>query len=257
MTFAASRVRAPLRPTTIAHLTGTLQQPVLSGLIEAEAGKTQIPGGVATIQSLGASYRLAPTQTPLRRDPVELAITGDVWGLAETVLQSALVQGREIGPVTIAITLSGTLPDQFEIRADSSPSLAEEQIYALLGTAPLGYLTGSGAQGDLGAVLSEQFLGALAAGFKVAIFEPIEQELRRTLGLSELSLNFAFNQPVEIRLGKYLMEDLLVSYRTAFGGVDDEYDLTVSYVIDNRTRVSYTTDERDRHRIQVERVWQF
>jgi hypothetical protein len=53
------------------------------------------------------------------------------------------------------------------------------------------------------------------------------------------------------------MEDLLVSYRTAFGGAGDEYDLTVSYVIDDRTRVSYTTDERDRHRIQVERVWQF
>lgn len=257
MTFAASGVRAPLRPTTIAHLTGTLQQPVLTGLIEAQAGRTQIPGGVATIQSLGAGYKLAPAQTPLRRDPVELAISGDVWGLAETVLQSALVQGRDIGPVTIEITLSGTLPDQFEIRADSSPSLAEEQIYALLGTAPLGYLTGSGAQGDLGSVLSDQFLGALAAGFQVAIFEPIEQELRRTLGLSELSLNFAFNQPVEIRLGKYLMEDLLVSYRTAFGGADDEYDLTVSYVIDDRTRVSYTTDERDRHRIQVERVWQF
>lgn len=257
MTFAASGVRAPLRPTTLAHLTGTLQRPVLTGLIEAQAGKTQIPGGVATIQSLGASYRLAPAETPLKRDPVELAITGDVWGLAETVLQSALVQGRDIGPVTIEITLSGTLPDQFEIRADSSPSLAEEQIYALLGTAPLGYLTGSGAQGDLGTVLSEQFLGALAAGFKVAIFEPIEQELRRTLGLSELSLNFAFNQPVEIRIGKYIMEDLLVSYRTALGGRDDEYDLTVSYVISEKTRVSYTTDERNRHRVQIERVWQF
>lgn len=257
MMFAASGVRAPLRPTTLAHLTGTPQRPVLTGLIEAQAGKTQIPGGVATIKSLGADYRLAPAETPLKRDPVELAITGEVWGLAETVLQSALVQGREIGPVAIEILLSGTLPDQFEIRADSNPSLAEEQIYALLGAAPLGYLTGSGGQGDLGTVLSEQFLGALAAGFKVAIFEPVEQELRRTLGLSELSLNFAFNQPVEIRIGKYLMEDLLVSYRTAFGGAGDEYDLTVSYVVSDNTRVSYTTDERDSHRVQIERVWQF
>jgi hypothetical protein len=257
MVFTAGGVHAPLRPSTVAHLTGTLQRPVLTGLIEAQTGRTQIPGGVATIQSLGASYKLAPRDEPIKRDPVVLAITGDVWGLAETVIQSATVQGREVGPVTIAISLSGTLPDQFEIRADSRPSLPEEQIYALLGAAPLGYFAGGGGgAGDLGSVLSDQFLGALAAGFKVAVFEPIEQQLRRALGLSELSLNFAFNQPIEIRLGKYLMEDLLVSYRTALGGPDGEYDLSVSYVVSGSTRVSYTTDERDSHRLQVERVWE-
>jgi hypothetical protein len=260
MTIYAPGVSAPLEPSRkLAHLTGTPQNPVVTGLVQAQRGKTQMPGGFATIESLGLDYKLGPKLTALRYDPVELVLSGRIWGRAETVLQSAIVNGRDIGTVTIRLVIDGTLSEQMDISVASTPPLAEEQIYALLGTAPFGGVISAGNTGfdSAGQMVSRQFLSALAVGFRTAVFMPIEQELRRSLGLSELSVNFTFDQPVEIRIGKYLMEDLLVSYRTAFGSGDDEYDITVSYEFGPKLRVSYTTDERSQSRLQVEKVWDF
>jgi len=188
---------------------------------------------------------------------VALELTGNVRGSAQTVLRSASLYGQDIGAVTINIYLSGMLPDRWDLQVSSTPPLEESQIYALLGTTPLGGLLAEGGPTDIEQMVSEQFLAALAAGFKMAVFEPIEQQLRRALGLSELSVNFTFNQPVEIRVGKYVMDNLLVSYRTAFGGDEAEYDMTVAYEVGHDLRVSYTTDERSRNRVQLEKLWQF
>ena len=260
MTIYTPGVSAPLEPSRkLAHLTGTPQKPVITGLVQAQRGKTQMPGGFATIESLGVDYKMGPKLTALRYDPAELVLTGRIWGRADTVLQSAIVNGRDIGRVTIKLVIDGTLSEQIDIRVSSTPPLAEEQIYALLGTAPFGGAIGAGSTGfdSAGQMVSRQFLSALAVGVRTAFFMPIEQELRRSLGLSEFSVNFTFNQPVEIRLGKYLMEDLLVSYRTAFGSGNEEYDITVSYEFGPKLRVSYTSDESDQSRIQLEKVWDF
>ncbi len=268
MKVSGPGINAPLQPTPpgagsgefAVHLQGTPQEPVIEGMAEAQHGQTQTPGGVATINQLGVAYALRPKRETFKRDPMKLELTGDVWGSAETVVTSANLYGREIGPVKIGMALTGQLPDQWEIQVWSTPPLQESQIYALLGAAPFGYFLagGEGAAGtDIQRLVSEHFLSALAAGFKVAIFEPLEQQLRRALGLSEFSVNFTFNQPVEIRIGKYLVENLLVSYRTALGTQDEEYDMTVSYEVGRSLRISYTTDERNRSRVQLERVWVF
>ncbi len=260
MTIYAPGVSAPLEPSRkLAHLTGTPQKPVITGLVQAQRGRTQMPGGFATIESLGVDYKIAPKRTALHYDPVELVLTGRVWGRAETVLQSAGINGRDIGRVTIRLVIDGTLSEQIDIRVSSTPPLAEEQIYALLGTAPFGGAISSGSTGfdSAGQMVSRQFISALALGFRTAVFMPIEQEIRRSLGLSEFSVNFTFNQPVEIRIGKYIMDDLLVSYRTAFGSGDEEYDITVSYEFGPSLRLSYTADELNRSKIQVERAWDF
>ncbi len=257
MKVRGTGIVAPLRPTPDAlHLHGTPQTPTVEGWVQAQEGRTQIPGGVATIQELWVDYRLSP-KPPLRRDPVALELTGNVRGSAQTVLRSASLYGQDIGAVTINIYLSGMLPDRWDLQVSSTPPLEESQIYALLGTTPLGGLLAEGGPTDIEQMVSEQFLAALAAGFKMAVFEPIEQQLRRALGLSELSVNFTFNQPVEIRVGKYVMDNLLVSYRTAFGGDEAEYDMTVAYEVGHDLRVSYTTDERSRNRVQLEKLWQF
>lgn len=257
MKVSGPGIAAPLQPTPDAlRLHGTPQRPVIEGLVEAQEGRTQVPGGVATIEQLSVDYKLAP-KPPLRSDPVKLGLTGNVRGSAQTVLQSASLHGQDIGSVTINIYLIGTLPEQWDLQVSSTPPLEESQIYALLGATPLGGLVSDGGPTDIQRVVSEQFLAALAAGFKLAVFEPIEQQLRRALGLSELSVNFTFNQPVEIKVGKYVMDDLLVSYRTAFGGDQKEYDMTVSYEVSDSLRVSYTTDERSRNRVQLEKLWQF
>jgi|LSQX01.3.fsa_nt_gb hypothetical protein len=260
MQLVGPGIVAPLQPTSrAAHVHGTLQMPVIEGVVEAQRGRTQVPGGVAIIKAMKVQYRLARKLEAIRREPVVLELTGDISGQAETIVRSASVHGRDIGSVLIEMKLSGNLPDQLRVDVSSNPPLQESQIYALLGAQPFSYFLGGSSTGglDLEHLVSEQFLGALAAGFRVAVFEPLEQELRRLLGLSEFSLHFAFNQPVEVRLGKYLLEELLVTYQRAIGTGDDKYDLTVSYEVGRDWRVSYNTDETGRHRMQLERVWSF
>lgn len=260
MSLVAAGLVAPLQPTTSAvHVLQTPQNPQISGVILAREGRTQMPGGIATIEKMSVKYKLSAAPGQYGQDPVELVLSGEVSGIAETVIESASLNGRDIGQVTVRIALVGQLPDQWDLKVSSSPPMDEDQIYAMLGGAPLGYLTGgdSGPQ-DIQQMVSQQFLSALAAGFRMKVFAPIEQSLKRALGLSELSLNFTFNQPVEIRVGKYLMEDLLVSYRTAFGSEDGgEYDLSVSYEVGNQLRVSYSTDEGSRDTMALEKVWEF
>ncbi len=260
MQLVGPGIVAPIQPTArAAHVQGTLQMPVIEGVVEAQRGRTQVSGGMATIKTMRAQYRLARKPEAIRRDPVSLELTGNILGEAETAVRSAVVYGRDIGTVMIDMKLSGNLPDQLRVDVSSHPPLQEAQIYALLGSQPFSYFTGEGAGGalELENIVSEQFLGALAAGFRVAIFEPLEQELRRLLGLSEFSLHFAFNQPVELQLGKYLLEDLLVTYHTTIGTGGDRYDLTVAYEVGRDWRVSYNTDETNRNRVQLERVWSF
>ena len=53
-------------------------------------------------------------------------------------------------------------------------------------------------------------------------------------------------------MGKYLLENLLVSYERFIGGGEaDRYDMTVSYRLKNNVFVAYTTNERNESRVKL------
>jgi autotransporter translocation and assembly factor TamB len=71
-------------------------------------------------------------------------------------------------------------------------------------------------------------------------------------------VSFAFDQPVDVRIGSYLVEDLLITYETGvYGGVDSDDKLKVSYRVERRFELTYETTERDGNRFLVEYVHQF
>ncbi len=250
---------APLKPTEHALVvTGTPQRPVIRGQVEVQQGEASVPGGVLDIQSAGANILVRPGLGTRRREPpVPLDLEGHVQATATRTIASTVVEGREVGPIEIQLEVSGTLPDNIIVQVSSTPPLAEEQIYALLGTAPFSGGGGLAGGGSLEDMMTEQFLSALGAAFRHYVFQPFEEDLKQLLGLSVFEVNFAFDQPVSLRLGGYLVEDLLVTYRTSVLGPNEEYDLAVSYTVERKFQVGFSTDERDDHRVFVEYVRSF
>lgn len=253
-------ISAPLQVNDRAVvLQGSAWYPEVHALIEAQQGEASIPGGLLNIEKGELRLLVAPALgIPGRTPPVLLRVDGSYEVIATQTIESAIINGREVGPININMAVNGTLPfqDYAKVQVSSDPPLSEEQILALVGMAPLsGGLFAEGS--DLEDVLSEQFVSALGAAFRLYIFQPFEEELKELLGLSVFEVSFAFDQPVAVRIGDYLMEDLLITYRTAAVGGSEDYDLEISYRVDRRFEVGFATDERSNTRVFVGQTYRF
>ncbi|MGE5531708.1 MAG: translocation/assembly module TamB domain-containing protein, partial [Bacteroidota bacterium] len=244
--FRGSGVNTPLEPNPQAmRVVGTPQRPAISGSLMARGGTTNLPTATLRLSSFGVNYTIEPE--PLDHgDPVALRVRGRVDGLAQTRI-SSIDQ-----PIDIDVAITGSLPDQITVHTTSTPALTEAQIYALLGGVPFTQLPGiAGRDQNLTQMVSAQFLATLANAFRLRLFQPIEEEIQRLLGLSELSVYFAFDQPVTLQVGKYVLRDLLVSYEQPVVANAQMYDLRVSYVLPGGLRITYHNDERNDQRIEV------
>ncbi|MFW5866388.1 MAG: translocation/assembly module TamB domain-containing protein, partial [Armatimonadota bacterium] len=250
---------APLEPTEKAiWVRGTPQRPSVQGLVEVQEGEAQVSGGVLNVQTAGVRFLIRPKLGVQRQPPIDLELDGRVWATATRTIEETVVGGERLEDVLIEMEVSGTLPNHIHVQVSSVPPLAEEQIYALLGTAPFSGSGGLAAGGDLEDVMTEQFVSALGAAFRQYVFQPFEEDLKEMLGLSVFEVSFAFNQPVDVRLGGYIVEDLLITYETSvYGATTDEYELGVSYKVQRQFELTYQTDEDNDHRLLVEYVYQF
>lgn len=238
-------LRAALTPNpTAAHLTGTPQQPYVVGQITTERGTATLPTATLRLRELAVNYFIEPLPGD-RSDPQKLRLRGPISGEAETT-----VSRPGATPIRVVARISGSLPDQVQIDTYSDPPLTETQIFALLGGVPFAYLPGMGGEGDLGEVVSEQFLSTLATAFKLRFFQPIEEELQRALGL-ELGITFAFNQPVTLQVGKYVLRNLLITYERPLVEGGSRYDLRLSYELPHGLRITYHNDERNINQIEM------
>jgi len=246
MQLRGSSIKAPLLPDPVAaHLTGTPQQPLLVGDVATGRGTTMLPTATLRLRSLVVHYVVEPLPGD-RSDPQTLRLRGTIDGAAETTISRP-----GASPVHILVKISGALPDQVAVTTSSEPSLTETQIYALLGGVPFAYLPGvGGGEAGLGQVLSEQFLAALGQVFQLRVFEPIEAELQRILGL-ELGITFAFNQPITLQVGKYVLRNLLITYERPLVESVERFDLRVSYELPHGLRITYHNDERNINQVEI------
>lgn len=237
---------------------GTPQAPIIQAKAEMQPSQISLPGGSFKVNSGGMRLDLAPEHTWTSEPRVRLQIALNYWATAEQDIPTAMVNGRELGPVHIILEINGKLPNTPEtkdvIQVKSDPQLSEDQILTLIGMRPF---QGAGPT-DLSQAVSEQFASLLAIGFREALLAPIAAELRRSLGLSEFTVNFSFDQPLEVRIGKYVFRHLLVSYRfRAVGPEQEEWDLALNYVLPSRYQVSYSTDENGENQFRVSHGWTF
>ncbi len=246
MRLEAPTIRAYLQPNPLAfHLTGTPQAPHIQGSLAASRGTTILPTATLRVRAFNLEYALAPKPGD-HADPVSLWLYGFVEGEAEKTISRPGAR-----PLHIVVRLAGALPDRVKVTASSEPVLSESQIYALLGGVPFSYLAGAGeSEGKVAAVMSEQFLSALATAFQLRVFQPIAEELEEALGL-ELGLSFAFNQPITLQIGKYVLRNLQVTYERPLSEGGARYDIRLSYELPHGLRIMYHNDERNINQIEI------
>ncbi|HEY3397490.1 MAG TPA: translocation/assembly module TamB domain-containing protein [Armatimonadota bacterium] len=263
----AGGLQTLLQPTAEALvLTGSAQAPDVHGGAAAVPNSGSLPGTDFNVRSLSFTYSIKPVETPRLnpsapppRGPRMLALKLNYTGLADQTLSTASVDGRNIGPVHLVMDIRGGLPartpqEQTVITLSSEPPLTQDQIRALVG---LGAFGTSGTT-DVNQVLSQRFGSLLAGGLRAALFSPIEEEFRRSLGLSEFTVAFTFDQPFEIRMGKYLVDNFLVNYHyTLVGQRTAKWDLGVSYDLPKNLRATYATNESGDHQFRIGRSWGF
>ncbi|MEN6402342.1 MAG: translocation/assembly module TamB domain-containing protein [Armatimonadia bacterium] len=246
MALRGSGVTLQLEPEekTVA-ITGTPQAPTLVASLHSRTGTTTLPTASFHIEQLDVN-RFTVSPVP-GGDPQRLTAGGEISGVAYTSISRP---GDR--PIRVRADISGRLPDAVKISTSSDPELTEAQIYALVGGVPFAYLPGMGTRDpNLGDVVSEQFLATLANAFRLRVFQPIEEQLKGLLGLDELGISFAFDQPISLQVGKYLVQNLLVSYERPLADNAEQYDLRVSYQLPGGLRITYHNDERNDNRVEI------
>ena len=248
--------RTDVQPAYAAHITGTPQDPLIAGRVELKPGRATVSAGSVRITQFGVEYRYGPKLGEYQ-PPRALALSGRIWGSAEQIIPAAVVNGRPIEQLHIFIEIEGGLPEPINLTLDSDPPLSEDQLYQIMGTAPLGLVGGPG-KANLTSLLSQQFTGLVAAAFRSTIFRPIEEQIKQTLGLDQFTVVFGFDQPVDVRIGKHVTKHLLVNYRhTVVSDLEDEWDLSLSYELPRKFRVTFTADEKGDEQFQVGYIRQF
>jgi hypothetical protein len=239
------------------RLSGTPQAPELHASASMRNGGLRLLRGTLEVPNAGVSVDITPLpqtglQPPARR---ELALASSVWGHAEGNVSGTGASGEPLGPFKIALDLGGALPPDHVLTASSEPPLSTSEVNELLAIAPV--RPGEQPSADRGEGIDDMLANAVASRMFHGVLAPLQQELSETLGLEQFDITVGVNQPVELRVGKYLVKDLLVSYRRTAGGTDEEYDLRVSYQLKGRYETSWHTDERGRSEFAVQYRWRF
>ncbi|MDR7395124.1 MAG: translocation/assembly module TamB domain-containing protein, partial [Armatimonadota bacterium] len=164
------------------HVGGSLTGPALSG----------------TVTGRGGEYRAFGTTFVVEEG---VAVFQEFRG-TEPVL-SARARTR-VGDVTVFVHLAGT-PGQMQVRLTSDPELPHDRIVQLL-AAQAGIERALG--GEVEAALRQQLARFLLGEF--------EQRVRQLLGLAELRIEYDFEKPLRLRLGRFLLQDLYLTLTTVF-----------------------------------------
>jgi len=238
-------------------LKGTPQAPDLAVRAVVSSGSVRLLQGSLNLREGGLKIRAAP-ESPIGQVPEtrrELAVTSEVWGEAEGTVSGTTLTGEQVGPTEVTLKLSGALPPHHELTASSRPPLTTEQVYELLALAPL--RSGREPSGQASLTTDELLAQAVATRVFGEVLAPMEEELSRTLGLEQFEVTFGVNQPVEFRVGKYLVKNLLVSYMYGTGGPEPQFDLRVSYDLRDKYGIGWHTNDRQQSELSLEYRWRF
>jgi autotransporter translocation and assembly factor TamB len=238
-------------------ITGTLAEPQVRGRLLVDRGTLTFPTArfrisgeieVSYVPSLGAE---APA--PMR---VDLTATTRMTGRDPSTggtqrYDITLTAQGPLAPITSTQTagnfgstadLSSRRVGGLTIQATSDPPLSQSQILAMIGNVQVveGILAGGSNVQD---VLRQEFEQALTASVVPALFQPFESRIEQALGLEEFGLDFAFREPVQLRIGRRLFDGFYGSYARALGATQEQSRLDLYYKISDRLRIGYRLEE--------------
>jgi translocation and assembly module TamB len=183
LALQAGGLRVSLKPEGAVLLTGTIASPLLDGSLEAQRGAVTLLGNTFDLQEASATFRPA------------LGVRPQVSALGVT----------QVGPTRITLEVHGTAPDALALGLRSDPHLTQQEILALLAR-----------QSGLSDLLTGDLAALLRAEIPRRLLAPVTGAISRALGLSELTVDYDFERPLRLTVGKLLLPNLYLTATTAF-----------------------------------------
>lgn len=167
---------------------GTLREPTLAGRAEATRG---------VIVYLGTIFRVSEGS----------AVFTSLHGVNPQLDVSAQARAED---ALINLHISGQVPE-LNLQLSSDPPLSEEEILERLAlTGKISRLVRSAGEGE---VTGEEMLSLLDEEIRSTVFRGLEHAVRDVLQLDEFRLERGFaEEQVQMQFGKYLVDDLYVTY---------------------------------------------
>jgi autotransporter translocation and assembly factor TamB len=203
---------------------------------------------------------------------IQVSVTRDP--LTNLIRSRADIEATAVGQVgryRITIALRGPLDFGTEstqnLRVDvtSDPPLSQDEAFAqLTGTSLRDLEVGRDGRPlenpDVDRV-NQVYARAIVGLLSAPLFAGIERTLEQALGLSSITLDYRFNEPISVQFGKAIGDRVYVTYRRALSGsrpgASPAYELRVDYRIKGGLLLGVQTNERGRHQLTLEKTFRF
>lgn len=181
-----------------ADIDGTPRNPLIVGTFATRNGQVRFPNANARITRGEISLVLS-------RDPLT--------GLLRPNVNMDVSARGQAGTYQIELTMKGPLDlgtkntQNLQIEVTSNPPLSQSEAFAkLFGATEIGSSQGN-----------QAYAGAVLGVVSAPLFSGIERSLERALGLSSITFEYRFNEPLSIQLGKSIGDRVYITYRRPFG----------------------------------------
>ncbi len=232
-------------------LSGVPSSPLLLGTVEVLDGQVRFPNSRARIDEGRVSINMArdpETDLPRTRLEVDATAHGQAGRYAVTL--------HLRGPVQLDARGGGENVN-FHVDATSNPPLSQDQVFAqLLGVMPSG--SGSAGVGPTNQAYAQAVLQVVSAPF----FSGFERGVAEALGLSSVSFEYRFNEPLAFEFSKALGNRVLVTYRRSLGATATSdgrtpYQLRLDYRLKGNLYVGAQQDQRGVRTLTLGKNWSF
>jgi len=236
------------------NLSGVPSDPLLLGTVSLLDGQVRFPNARARVEEGTVQINVsrdADTDLPRVRLDVD-----------------ALARGQS-GRYTVTLRLRGPLrfdasngnKSNLQIDVTSNPPLSQDEAFAqLLGISPRDFSNANGNVnvGAANQAYAQAVLQLVAAPF----FSGFERSVAQALGLTNVSFEYRFNEPLAFEVSKALSDRVAISYRrslgvTAISGGRTPYQLRIDYRIEGDYFLGLRTDERDIRAITLQKSFRF
>ncbi|MBI3922015.1 MAG: hypothetical protein HY318_11410 [Armatimonadetes bacterium] len=226
------------------NLKDTLAQPTITGTLMTQRGTLDFPGSDARLRNAQVGIRTVVDPDTGKSIPVL-----DIDAKAEANLDKyrLLIAMRQS-------VVPGKPNQTFDIHVESSPPMPGGEgtaLRKLLGLPPEQLV----AEGD---VLGKQVYQSFAGLFQeIPVFKGLEDFIKTAFRIETFDVDYSFDKPINVRVGKDIAKGLFLSYRRTISGPRSGYALRLDYRVRGNTVLSFEADDRGFSQYNIERVLAF
>jgi len=224
-------------------------------------GRANVERGALRLSSLSEQFLVQPSsaEIDLRRNPQTQL--WEPFGEVQARVRTKIRHEGRTHQVTLEIRdslrpgLAQPIDHHWAVEVvEADPPLARAEVLAAL--ARREEFAQALEQGQLETFLRSELTGvAVKTAFDWA-FQDLQEQIAAAFGLEEFRLHYQLEQPLEVQVGRHMVDRVYLTYRAQVGG-QGEYQFKIDYEIDENLRVGASTNERSEVQGNVEYLQRF